>query len=73
MCSNSILLLELIADNFVIKLVFAYSNMVNPSGGTDASRDKTNEILTMYFMNWSVYIPMGRIRQLTGRIRQSKV
>jgi len=33
--------------------------MVNPRDGADASRNKTNEILTVYLVNWSAFI--GRI------------
>jgi len=44
--------------------------MVNPSDGVDPSRNDTNEIITVYLMNRSVYISCIWIKMIYSRIER---
>jgi len=44
--------------------------MVNPRDGADASRDKTNEILTVYLVNRSAFVGRIRIKMIYSQIKK---
>jgi len=44
--------------------------MVYPNDGANASRNETNEILTVYLMNRSVYIGCIRIKVIYSLVKE---
>jgi len=48
----------------------SYLFMVNPRDWADASRNKPNEIITVYLVNRSVYIRGIQIKMIYSRIKK---